>query len=264
MPGLDAAQATIAELLSQAGPQLAAGQVQQAGYQAQLGAAGAMTNLTAQGLQDQFQFQQAGYDIGQQQLGIQGAQLGIQERQQALGKQLAGIQQGNEVQQYQNTKQQNLEDFMYNLKNQQGQQAASGAVGAPGQARDTAHLTQNFQTAAANAALGQASEVAGYQEQYGGGQFGGGQYGLTQQQNALAQKNLSLIAQQNGLSEAQVVEQLQTGLAQNQISGVNSIGQLMASMGNLAAGQVSTAGAAIAPISYTFGLNTMPVPTGGP
>lgn len=267
MPGGNVGAEALQFLMSQVGPQVAANQGQYAGYQQQLGALGAGVAQEDAYAQAQAAFQQAGLGISGQQLGIQQQQLGLQEQGQTLGRTLAFQQQGYEKQEFQDQQKQALENYMYSLKNLQGQQAVSGAAGAPGQFRDTANLSQNFNTQSALANLGQLSEEAGFAEQYGGTaggvNYGAGQYGLTQQQNQLAQQNLSLIAQSNGLSEAQVVEQLNYQLAQNKQAGISSAGQLLGQMGNLAAGQVSALGTALAPIGYSAGINYITAGTPG-
>jgi hypothetical protein len=249
-------------LTSQAQPGVAADQAALAAYEQQLGSIGDQTQAA-----DTYAQTMAGYQLGQQgisekQLGLQGQGLALSEQGQAMAHQLAGIQQGYEVQEFGAQKQQNLENYMDQMKNLQGQQAASGSLGAPGQARDTANLSQNFQTSSLLANLGQASEVAGYQEKQGGGVFGAGEYGLTQQQNALSQQNLSLMAQANGLSEQELVTQLNQSLAQNKQSGITSVAQLLGTMGNLATGDISTIGAAAAPLGYSSNINMLTAPPG--
>ena len=65
------------------------------------------------------------------------------------------------------------------------------------------------------------------------------------------------MAQSNGLSQEQLVEQLNYGISQNNLQGQASVGSLLSSMGSLASGDISTAGTAIAPIAYAGGVNPL-------
>lgn len=250
-------------LTSPQAPQIQGQQQQYANYQQQLGALPA-------GVQQQDAYATAMAAIQQGQLGISSQQLGLQGLGEQYSTALGGIQrgisqyqQGLEEQQYGAKQQQALENYMYAQKNLQGQQAASGALGAPGQFRDTANLSQNFFTQANLAALGQKSEEAGYQGQQAqfaaqlGGQANtvGGNYNFGGGQAGIAQSNLALMAQANGLTEQQLVEQLNYGIAQNQQAGIGQAGQYLAQMGNLAAGQVSSLGASLAPVAYSGNIN---------
>lgn len=243
----DVASAAIQALLSQVAPQVASDQAQEASLQQQIGAAPAQVNQANAYATAQEQLQQQNLGISEQQLNLQGQGAGLTT---ALTKQ----QQGYEQEEFGAQQKQAGANYQYALKNLQGQQAESGALGAPGQARDTANLTSNFQTQQQEAQLGQQSELAGYHEQtggtFGGVNYGGGQEGLSQQ-------NLSLMAQANGLSEQQLTEQLQYGLAQNEQSGITSVDQLLGQMGNLASGDVSTEATALAPIAYASGVNPL-------
>lgn len=250
MAGTDVAQQTLQELLSGVGPQLAADQVTQAGYQAQLGAAGAETGLGNAYLTAQNQLAQGQLGISEQQLGIQGQGLAAQEA-------LAGTQQGIEQQQYglsmqQYPEQQAKAQLGFNTQQEAlaGGSAASGALNTKGagqaastQLQQYGWQQQDISRAQQQAVLGQQSELAGYGYQQG--QFG------------RAQQNLSLMAKANGLSEQQLVEQLNYGIAQNNLQGQATVGQLLSQMGSLASGDITTAGTAIAPIAYAGGVNPL-------
>jgi hypothetical protein len=247
---VDTAQQTLQELLSGVAPQLAADQVTQAGYQAQLGAVGAETGLSNAYAQSQ-------YGISEGELGISEAQLGLQGQGLAAQEALAGQQQGIEQQQYGLQMQQFPEEqtqaktaFNNNQQALAGGAAASGALGTKGTGQQEGTQVQNYgfqqadiSRAQQQAVLGQQSELAGYGYQQG--QFG------------RAQENLALMAQSNGLSQEQLVEQLNYGISQNNLQGQASVGSLLSSMGSLASGDISTAGTAIAPIAYAGGVNPL-------
>lgn len=248
--GGDAAQQTLQELLAGVGPQLAAGQVQQAGLQQQLGALGAETGLSNAYSQAMAGIQEGQMGIGREQLGIRGqglqAQMGLSAEQQAIEQQQFGLQMSQFPEQQAQLALQNKNA----TQQMQGSQAASGALNTEGSksaqstlASEQGWAQQDLARAQQQALLGQQSEVAGYQYQQG-------EFGRSQQ-------NLALMAQANGLSEQQLVEQLNYGIAQNNLQGKTSAGQLLAQMGSLAAGDISTAGAAIAPIAYAGGVNPL-------
>lgn len=250
MAQVDAAQAALQQLLSQVGPTVAADQATEANYQQQLGALPAQIGQT-----DAYQQAMAGLQQGQLGLSEQGTALQGQSLQ--LQEGLSGQQQGIEQQQYglqqtQYPEQQAEQALSYKNQQQslQGGLAASGALNTGGSKQQQSTLAQqntwanqDIARSQALAGLGQQSEQAGFNEQQG--QFG------------IAQQNLSLSAQANGLSEQQLVDQLNYGLAQNQESGIQSAGQLLAGMGSLASGDVSTEATALAPIGYAGGVNLL-------
>jgi hypothetical protein len=239
---------TLSLLQSQVAPQLAADQVTQAGYQQQLGAIGAETSqanayaTATAGLQGQ----QLG--IGSQQIGLQ--QLGNQQSQ-ATSQQQQGIelsQYALAMGQYPEQQQEAATAYQNNKTAQVGQQAATGAGNAAGSLQANNTLAQNFgfqnqdiARSQQQAVLGQQSEVAGYN--------------LGQEQYQNAASNLSLMAQSNGLSQQELSDQLSYGIAQNDQSGIQSVGQLLSSMGSLASGDISAENTAVAPIAYASGVN---------
>lgn len=254
-----AADATAASLLANAEPGLQADQAQFQNYQTQLNAIGDQTAQT----QD---YSTAMANIQGSQMGIGAQQLGLQMQGNQLQTQLAGTQQGIEEQQYGLQQGQFGEQaaqaargFQTNQNALSGQMATSGVVGSAGQKQQAGNQLQGYKEqqgdiyrAQLQSQLGQKSEEAGYQEQYGPGG-----------QNSLTQKNLSLMAQANGLSYEQLVDQLNYGLAQTKQQGIASAGQLAGQMGNLAAGDISTAGAALAPIAYAGNVNPVAAATQG-
>jgi hypothetical protein len=189
------------------------------------------------------QLQLAGEKIGLQQQGQQ-IQTGANVAQQGIERQQYGLQQ----QQYPEQYAQAALQYGTNQQNLQGQEAASGTLNSGGSKQQQQNLFANYgwqqqdiARAQGLSQLGQKSEEIGY--------------GAQQQQAGLAQKNLSLAAQANGLSEQQLNDQLTYSLAQNKQAGIQSTGQLLAQMGNLAAGDVSTEAAALLPIGYGAGVN---------
>lgn len=250
----DPAQATLAELMSQIGPQLGADATTQAGYQQQLGAVGAGVQSQDAYAQAMAGIQQGNLGISEQQLGIQGqglaAQEGLSSQQQGIEQQQYGLQQ----QQYPEQQAEQALSYKNTVQAQQGNAAASGATNTEGNkqavvtnAAQNQWANADINRAQQNAMLGQQSEQAGYQYQQG--------------EYARSQENLGLMAQGNGLSEQQLQDQLAYGISQNQNSGVASAGQLLAQMGSLASGDISAAGTALAPIAYAGGVN--PFTTGG-
>jgi hypothetical protein len=82
-----------------------------------------------------------------------------------------------------------------------------------------------------------------------------GNYNLSQEQYANQAQNLSYMAQSNGLSEEQVIDQLNYGISQNDQSGMQSAQQVLANMGNLQSGEVTQEQTALAPLAYAGGIN---------
>jgi hypothetical protein len=241
-----AAENTAAILTSQVQPQLDAQQFAMAGLQQAYGA-----NNANVGVQNAYAQSMAGIQQGQ--LDISNAQLGLQGQGQDISNKLAGIQQGNEVAQYgiqYGPGGQAEQQHTAQMENLHGAAAASGGAITEGAKQQAGLAESGYQAMMQTAGIGQASQVAGYQAQQGGGVFGGGQAGI-------AKSNLALMAKANGLSEQQLIEQLNYGISQNNNSGITNAGQLLGQMGNLAAGEASTEAAALAPIAYSSGINPL-------
>jgi hypothetical protein len=246
--GQTAAQSAINQLGSQAALGVAADQAGYALDYQQLASQGdqlAQTDAYTQAMSGYqgSQLQLAGEKIGLQQQGQQ-IQTGANVAQQGIERQQYGLQQ----QQYPEQYAQAALQYGTNQQNLQGQEAASGTLNSGGSKQQQQNLFANYgwqqqdiARAQGLSQLGQKSEEIGY--------------GAQQQQAGLAQKNLSLAAQANGLSEQQLNDQLTYSLAQNKQAGIQSTGQLLAQMGNLAAGDVSTEAAALLPIGYGAGVN---------
>ena len=256
----DAAANTSAVLTSQIQPQLAADQFAMGGLYQQYNA-----NQANVGVQNAYAQSMAGIQQGQ--LGISEQQLALQGQGMTLSNQLAQQQQGYTQQQQDIQKQQY--GIQYGpggqaeqqqaaaVESMRGGQAATGAAATEGAKSQLGLQESGYQAMMQQAGLGQQStligeqsQLAGYQAAQGGGQYGGGQAGL-------AQQNLSLMAKANGLSEQQLVEQLNYGISQNTNAGVVNAGQLLGQMGNLAAGEASTKATALAPIAYSAGINPL-------
>jgi hypothetical protein len=245
---LDAQQQALNELLSQVQPALDANNAAYAGYASQLqGLPGQLAQTDAY-QQAMAGFQQASLGIEGQKLGLQGESLGIQnqanQQQQGIEQRQYGLQQTQYPEQYAEA----AFNYGQNSKQLQGSLAANGTLNSGSSGTQQNALAQNYAWQQQDIGRAQGlSQLSQQSEQIG--------YGAQQAESGIAQQNLSLMAQQNGLSEQQVAEQLQYGLAQNQQSGITSTNQLLAQMGNLAAGDVSTTATALAPIAYASGLN---------
>lgn len=193
-------------------------------------------------------YQAQNLGLSEQSLGIQG--LGLQQQgaqsaaQQGIEEQQYGLQQGQYPEQsaeaalaYQNAMQQT-----------QGGQAISGTQNTVGgkQAVSTEQQQYGFQQediarAQAQSQLGQKSEESGYQ--------------YSNEELANAQKNLSLSAQANGLSEQQMMTMLNYGNTQQAEGAQGNILQLLSQQGNNALGNLSNVGAGLSPIGFSAGVN---------
>lgn len=244
----DPQQQAIAALGSQVAPQLGADTLQYQIDQSQFGQVTPDVNL-----QNAYAQSMAGFQG--QQLGISGQQLGLQQSNLGLQRGLSQQQQGIEQQQY------NLQQGVYPeqqaaqktayaqaMLGESGNIATSGAQGTVGAKSQLGAIQQQNTFAQADIArnqqlsqLGQKSELAGYNEQQA-------QYGN-------AASNLALMAQANGISQAQLLEQLNYGINQNNLQGQQTAQGLLGQMGSLAAGDITTAGTAIGNVAYAANVN---------
>jgi hypothetical protein len=249
--GTTAQQAAINQLSSQAGLGVAA---DQAGYAldyqqlASLGDQQQQADAYAQAMSGfkGSELQIAGQKIGLQQTGLQ-EQMAASAAQQGIEQKQYGLQQTQYPEQYAEA----ALNYMTSQRGLQGQLAANGVLNSGGSTIQQTNLAQNFAWQNQDIALAQGLSQLGQQSE----QIG---YNAQQQQQQLAQQNLTYAAQANGLSEQELNEQLNYQLAQNKQSGIQSAGQLLGQMGNLAAGDVSTEIQSLLPLGYAAGLNLAP------
>lgn len=169
----------------------------------------------------------------------QGAQQGLEEKSYALQQGQYPEQSAEAALAYQNAMQQT-----------QGGQAISGTQNSVGgkQAVSTEQQQYGFQQediarAQALSQVGQQSEESGFQ------------YSEEQLQNA--QKNLSLSAQANGISEQQMLTMLNYGQTQQGEGAASNIIQLLSQQGSTASGGLAGAGSALSPIGFSAGVNAL-------
>lgn len=196
-----------------AAPGLAQTQLQNALYQQQLGNLGPGLQTAADEL---------GIDTG-----LNLGQLGITRQQQGL--QQLGSQQQYALQQqsFQQQAQENQFNYQNQLRQTIGNAAASGVLGTSGAQWQQANLGQQAQFANQN-----------LQRQVTG----------AAQQQALAQQNFQLMAQQNGISQQEVYNRLAEGLNQMGIQADPT--QIISQM----AGGVSSANQQIAQVAMMAGM----------
>jgi hypothetical protein len=207
--------------------------------------------------------------MAQNQLGA----LGISAQQNTLQGQglaeqgaQAATQQGIEQQQYALTAGQYPEqqaeaalNYQNALRGNAASQAASGTATTQGGLAATGTLgaqygfqQEDIARAQAQAGLGQQSEVSGY--------------GYSQQQLQNAQKNLGLVAKQNGMNQQQVYQMLSYGNAQATQGAQQNLIQLLSGEAQTGAANVGQLQSQLSNIGFLSGLNTQaggPVPPNG-
>jgi hypothetical protein len=207
-------------------------------------------------LGNQYNSAMAGYQMGQ--LGISQQQLGLQGTGLAEQQQLLGTQSGIEAQQYGLQSQVFPEEqaeaaLQYgNSQSQlQGSLAASGALNTKGSQQQQSTLAQQYgwqqadiSRAQSLAGLGQQSTVAG--EQY------------SQEELANAQQNLGLLASSNGMSQQEVGTQLQYMLDSGQLQGMENPIQLLNTIGQVNAGDLTGIENQISTAGFASGMNLFP------
>jgi hypothetical protein len=202
--------------------------------------------LTGTNLINQAANQLGQYGISAAQLGLQGQ--GLQAEAGLLGTTSALEQQEQNIQWKQYPEQ--LAEAALNYKNNQtnltGNLAASGALNTTGSQQQQNLLSQNYQwqttdieRAAEESALQQKGALA--QQQYSAADI------------ARQQQNLALVAQANGLSQQEVVQQLGYGLKQAGLDVQQSIPQLLNSLTQIYGGDLSQVEGAVGQLGLLGG-----------
>jgi hypothetical protein len=225
---------------------------------------------------------QIGWNLGQEQLGQVGPQLGqqlaynnamagyqgqnLQLSEQGLGiqqqanqqqQQQAATQQGFEQQQFgiqqgqypEQTAEANLA-YQNAMRQTQGAQAISGTQNTVGGQADISTQNQEHQFQLQDIARSQALSGLGQQAEQSGYQY-------SQQELQNAQKQLSLSAQANGLSEQQMMTMLNFGNAQAGQGAVQNIIQLLSGQASNALGQAGNVGNQLSQIGFASGVNAL-------
>lgn len=211
--------------------------------------------------------QQAG--LQQAGLALSGQGIGIQQQGLAAESGLSSYQQGIETQQY-GLSQQNLQQQLGQLatgrtealQGMQTNAAASGVAGghssgtaqygaATGDQQQLQALQKQYgynvedvKREIAQGAIGQKSEVAGYQ--------------YSQGDLARQQEQLGLAAQQNGLSEDEVTSRLNYGIQQLGLQGSITAADIMQQLGSTEAGGAGSLMSILGPLAQITGLGFGP------
>lgn len=243
-------QALLNQLSGSTAPQTADSQLQYNLGQQELGLVGPQLGQTEAYNQAMTGYQAQNLGLSEQGLGI--SQLGLQQQGAQAATQQGLEEQGYQLQSGQYPEQSAEAALAYQnaMMNIQGGNAISGTqntVGGKAQV-STEQQQYGFQKediarAQALAGLGQKGEESGYQ--------------YTQEQLANAQANLSLNAQANGISEQQLLTMLNYGNTQAGEGAQQDIIQLLSQQGNAAAGQISNVGGNLSQIGFASGLNAL-------
>jgi hypothetical protein len=195
------------------------------------------TNLSQYQLTGTNLINQAANQLGQ--YGISAAQLKLQGQGLQAEAGLLGTTSGLEQQEYGLQKQQYPEqlaeaalNFQNNQRNLTGNLAAAGATNTVGGGAQQNLLSQNYAWQTAD--IGRAQKEAELQQQ---GTLAQQQYSAAD--IARQQQNLALVAQANGLSQQEVVQQLGYGLKQAGLDVQQSIPQLLNSLTQIYGGNLS-------------------------
>lgn len=210
-------------------------------------------------LSNAYQSTLAGYTLGK--LAITRQELGVQAATTAEKQQLESTLNPLEQQEYATTATKYPQEaaeaaqtYKMKLQSEQGAIATSGAQGTTGAKSTLTTLTKQYgwklQTITRSktlATLGQQGTLA--QQKY------------TTEQLANAQKNLTLLAKQNGLSQTEVVTRLQYSIAQNKLGATQTMMSLLTKLGSIWTGAETRVGTTIGLGGYASGINLFTPPT---
>ena len=233
--GKTTSKGALGQLGAEIGLTLAGAGLQGAAYQSQ---AAQVPKTVA--LKNAYTTAMAGYTGAQ--LGVSRQQLGIQTTALQQKSALLGGQFTIERQQYALAQQAYPQQYAqaaltYTIKKKQLQEqgATSGAQNVTTQKKQLGTLGQEYTWQVQNIQRAQKTTQLGQQATLEKQQY-------TQQQIANNQKNLTLLAQSNGLSQQEVITRLNYAIANNQIQGVTSINTLMAKLGSVYSGEATQLG----------------------
>lgn len=210
-------------------------------------------------LSDTYQSTLAGYTLAK--LGITKEELGVQATTTAEKQQLESTLNPLEQQEYATTATKYPQEaaeaaqtYKMKLQSEQGAIATSGAEGTTGAKSTLTTLSKQYgwklQTITRSETLATLEQKGTLATQK-----------YTTEQLSNAQTNLQLLAEQNGLSQTEVVTRLNYSIAQNKLGANETLISLMTKLGTIWSGTETKVGTTIGLGGYASGINLFTPPT---